>query len=725
VDVDGAVSRMRAPLLTLQARVSNVKADTGGALSALQDGLRRRAALAERRATLQLMVDASHGVAKVERLLHELAAVAPPGGADAAADDDATAPASAALLERATAEMARLQLLATQGASLPFVAALVPRCDAAGAALRGALRVALRRALRRGDASAARDALGAFGALADAAAAEALVAESFVRPLVRDAIAAAAPAPAADADDVAAAAAVAASSELAPLFAAARGALETHAAFLLALARGPEAPRGLALAARAVLPEVDAAVAAARPGAFSAGRPAGFRANHAAALDFIAWLERAACAPNGDGDAQPPLRSSPAAESMLKRFNLGAYFSLRFADVAGALEAQLPSAPPPSATGVAPLPRAARDAGVSLAASAAAMAALRRVWADDVYVPALADKFLTLALQVASRYATWLAAGALRRARADAEAAAAAAAGAPSGADAAAAPMPAPPLAAAAVAASPALAAAASAAARSGGGDWAAAAPPDDLAAAAADADMLAAALRGDEYGALVAAALAHAPEEARAAAAAALAEAADTLRPPADALASAAASALAERCVEVLRQLRGITATYRMTNKPMPTRHSHFVPGVLAPLRAFLDASPPPPEAKARLVAAVAEAVTVRYAMMRCVCVRFSDTCWFAQSRYDDLARDLVTTVRKTESSLKRLKDRRGGTGPAPAAAAAADVSDTDKICRQLALDAAEYARQLARFGVDAAAMPSFASLWQAVAAEGEAMAF
>jgi hypothetical protein len=77
---------------------------------------------------------------------------------------------------------------------------------------------------------------------------------------------------------------------------------------------------------------------------------------------------------------------------------------------------------------------------------------------------------------------------------------------------------------------------------------------------------------------------------------------------------------------VEVLRQLRGITATYRMTNKPMPTRHSHFVPGVLAPLRAFLDASPPPPEAKARLVAAVAEAVTVRYAMMRCVCVRFSD---------------------------------------------------------------------------------------------------
>ena len=93
------------------------------------------------------------------------------------------------------------------------------------------------------------------------------------------------------------------------------------------------------------------------------------------------------------------------------------------------------------------------------------------------------------------------------------------------------------------------------------------------------------------------------------------------------------------------------------------------------------------------------------------------------------------MTTVRKTESSLKRLKDRRGAAGSSSgsslaaaasaAAAGGAEVSDTDKICRQLALDAAEYARQLAHFGVDAAAMPAFASLWQAVAGEGEPMAF
>jgi hypothetical protein len=103
-------------------------------------------------------------------------------------------------------------------------------------------------------------------------------------------------------------------------------------------------------------------------------------------------------------------------------------------------------------------------------------------------------------------------------------------------------------------------------------------------------------------------------------------------------------------------------------------------------------------------------------------------------QTRYDDLARDLVTTVRKTESSLKRLKDRRGGAASAGSSTSlasaggsggGAEVSDTDKICRQLALDAAEYARQLARFGVDAAALPAYASLWAGVATEGEPLAF
>ncbi|XP_059657391.1 conserved oligomeric Golgi complex subunit 2-like [Cornus florida] len=46
----------------------------------------------------------------------------------------------------------------------------------------------------------------------------------------------------------------------------------------------------------------------------------------------------------------------------------------------------------------------------------------------------------------------------------------------------------------------------------------------------------------------------------------------------------------LVQKSVEDLRQLKGITATYRMTNKPLPVRHSPYVVWILRPLKAFLD---------------------------------------------------------------------------------------------------------------------------------------
>ena len=44
-------------------------------------------------------------------------------------------------------------------------------------------------------------------------------------------------------------------------------------------------------------------------------------------------------------------------------------------------------------------------------------------------------------------------------------------------------------------------------------------------------------------------------------------------------------------RCAAALRHVRAVTATYRMTTRPPPSRPSHYAAGILAPLRAFLDA--------------------------------------------------------------------------------------------------------------------------------------
>eukprot|EP00268_Persea_americana_P014332 TRINITY_DN16344_c0_g1_i2.p1 TRINITY_DN16344_c0_g1~~TRINITY_DN16344_c0_g1_i2.p1 ORF type:complete len:146 (+),score=23.00 TRINITY_DN16344_c0_g1_i2:507-944(+) len=135
------------------------------------------------------------------------------------------------------------------------------------------------------------------------------------------------------------------------------------------------------------------------------------------------------------------------------------------------------------------------------------------------------------------------------------------------------------------------------------------------------------------------------------------------------------------------------------MTNKPLPVRHSPYVSGVLRPLKMFLDgerASYLSSEAQNELLLGAAERIT---------------------GRYYELASDLVSVARKTESSLLRI--RQGAQRRAGASSDTSDhnISDTDKICMQLFLDIQEYGRNLAALGVVAADLPTFRSLWQCVA--------
>ena len=106
----------------------------------------------------------------------------------------------------------------------------------------------------------------------------------------------------------------------------------------------------------------------------------------------------------------------------------------------------------------------------------------------------------------------------------------------------------------------------------------------------------------------------------------------------------SAIALIVTERCTEALKQLKGITATFRMTNKPTPSKHSHFVPMLLQPLSKFSEES----QRTRRLSPIAAKELT-------------REVCEGVTKKYAEMAGDLVATVLKTEASLNRLKDRQG----------------------------------------------------------------
>ncbi|KAK3040632.1 hypothetical protein RJ639_026953 [Escallonia herrerae] len=149
----------------------------------------------------------------------------------------------------------------------------------------------------------------------------------------------------------------------------------------------------------------------------------------------------------------------------------------------------------------------------------------------------------------------------------------------------------------------------------------------------------------------------------------------------------------LVGQSVEDLRQLKGITATYRMTNKPQPVRYSPYVSGVLRPLKLFLDGE----HAAAYLT------METKNELLKGAAFEITD-------RYKELAVSLVDVARKTETSLQKIRkgaQRRGGANLDNSEY----ISDTDK----------EYGRNLSALGVEAAKIPSYCTLWQCVAPADE----
>jgi len=396
-----------------------------------------------------------------------------------------------------------------------------------------------------------------------------------------------------------------------------------------------------------VLAEVDSQLSKAFQNSYSPGIPKVFIRNYKAAMEFINRLE--ATIPTAP--AVLHFRASKHLETYNKRWNLMVYFSLRFQEYAGDVDAELSK--PGLETSLA-------SDGLLLTATTQAWLVMTKCMSDEVFVEALADKFVRLYVQVLSRYKTWVNTGiealALQKnTESNTEEG--------------------------------------SGISLSGNSSsWGATAGGDELMLVRLDVENLCdkVGMQGVE---MVRASVGKLGNDAADAAVVCVSEGVNELRSVVSTLDDLVVKVFVERCVEALKQLKGITATFRMTNKPMPARHSHFVPMILSPLQTFLD------NERTRSLSK-----SSRQAIVTQVIEEVSET-------YAEMTTELVAAVKKTEASLNRLKDRQGKTSSAGA-------GDTDKICRQLYLDAKEYGVQLEKFGIVARESNAFSALWEAVRA-------
>ncbi|KAK4374111.1 hypothetical protein RND71_004788 [Anisodus tanguticus] len=638
-DVDSAVVRMRAPLFQIREKIAAFRNAVEGSLAALQNRLKQRADAGEAREVLELLLDTFHAVSKVEKLIKEL----PRGQSDLNNNDDNNVnyvesgsnlrETQSMLLERIASEMNRLKFYISHAKNMPFIENMEKRIANASSLLDTSLRHCLVDGLEYKDANVIYNCLRAYAAIDNTKNAEETFRSSIVGPLIGKVILV-------NPSGVV-------GGELEGDYEKIKKYIEDDCKFLLDISSIENS--GLHVSsflANSILKDVHSAIQKGKPVVFSPGRPTVFLKNYKASLGFLAHLE-SYCPSRSE---VVKFRSEAAYIDFMKQWNVGVYFSLRFQEIAGALDSAL------SVTGLVPAGSDQRKPqDLILKQSMSLLECLRSCWRDDVLVLSFSDKFLRLSLQLMSRFSSWLSAGLTARKAGNAGS--------------------------------------------NPGFEWAISAAPDDLVYVVHDLNRLVEEVCGD-YVEHVLQLLKPCPAEVCDFVKQSILQGGKSLKGLLPILMNAIIETIVEKSVEDLRQLKGITATYRMTNKPLPVRHSPYVSGVLRPLKEFLEGE---------------RAATCLTNEMRNELLQ--GTALEITRRYNDLASELVNMSRRTESSLQKL--RLGAQRRAGASSDVSDhnLSDTDKICMQLFLDIQEYARSLKLLGVDAASIPPYQSLWQCVA--------
>nr|XP_043617867.1 conserved oligomeric Golgi complex subunit 2 [Erigeron canadensis] len=654
VDVDAVVLRMRAPLIEFREKILGFRGAVESSLVSLQSGLKQRADASAGREILELLIDTSHVVSKVEKLIKELHSV-PVDGSNGDLHNAEKSHLSngvsiqhaeigmnlretqSMLLERIASEMNRLKFYFAHAKNLPFIENMEKRIHNASSLLDSSLGHCFVDGLTHKDENAVYNCLRAYAAVDNTRNAEEIFRLTVVTPLVKKAI------------SYTSSGAVGGSTgdELEEDYKQLKHLIAEDCTFLLQISFTENSGLHVfSFLANSILKEVLSAIEKGKPGAFSPGRPPEFLKNYKSSLGFLAYLE--GYCPSRS--AVTNFRTEAVYKDFMSKWNTGVYFSLRFQEIAGSLDSALVG------SGLTPIQKSDSQQGMTLKQSVALLECLRSCWREDVLVISISDRFLRLTLQLISRYVNWVSAGLSARQTRN------------SGSTS--------PL------------------------EWALSASTDDFIYIIHDLDHLAAEVCGNYVGHVFEILSSHFTEEVLDHVKQSILQGGKSLRDLVPSVIDSIIETLVEKSSEELKQLQGVVAAYRMTKKPPPVRHSHYVSGVLRHLKVFLEGE----RATTYLTDDTKDKLVQNAAFKITGC-------------YHEVAAGIVNMVRKTETSLQRIRQGAQRRAGASSDVTEHNVSETDRICMQLFLDIQEYGRNLAALGIEAAKIPAYRSLWQLVA--------
>uniref|UniRef100_S4RGI5 Component of oligomeric golgi complex 2 n=1 Tax=Petromyzon marinus TaxID=7757 RepID=S4RGI5_PETMA len=568
------------------------------------------------------------------------------------ASDTNSVPLAGQTLERIATEFNQLQFYAVQSKGMPLLDNIRPRIAGITATLQHSLEGLLLEGLQAGDGGVVRQCLRTYATIDKTRDAEALVSQILVRPFVEEVV-----------------------SEqyvqshpqgLKGMYSKLLEFVPHHCRLLKEVTMGTlvsgertEVVHGYDFPVNSVWPEMVRCLEQRLSSIFNAGNPDVFHEKYNMSMEFVSAFERQ-CASQA---SVRRLRAHAAYESFSNKWSLSVFFQIRFKELVENLESALHSG----------LQLAPADSEFRLHATHGLWMCLQRCWADPVYLPPLAHRFWKVTLQMLARYAIWM--QELLEPPA------------PN-------PHDHPP--------------------REGGGlkpsilggeenhtgrtasDVSSSKAPScgQLASVVGDSDRIQKKLE-DFLQTVIKPRLDLLGFKNYDSLSGALAESRAALEGAVPACGTRITGELAELCSGCLRGAQEVPRLYRRTNKDAPSRPSPYVENALRPLEQMLSEHTGAVE-HARLHAWILDSLRK------------------STERYHETVSDVLTSVRKMEESLKRLKQaRKTGAGvTAAAATSGTGLTDDDKIRLQLYLDTQAFRQQIEKLGVEASEIPTLHSL-------------
>ncbi|EDO48495.1 predicted protein, partial [Nematostella vectensis] len=387
VGMDKGISNLSVPLGQLKEEVLMIRTELDNTIVSIEEKLDQRSQLRQKKVCMQHLLNITKSLEKIERLLKGSLA-------DDTADINEDSEDESHLIERVASEFNQLQFYVTQSQGHPLVENIRWRIASITITLQKKLEDAFQEGIKSNQFDLLARVLRTYAIIDKIKDAELLFREVLVKPYMNEVCSQAF---LSDPEN-----------GLREIYTKILEFIPKYCSNMLHItsggfsseetgphSEGRAAIRGFDFMVNSIWPEAVHLIETRLSSVFAPGNPDAFHKKYRTSMWFVDKFELLCCSKA----SVKRLRDHPSYSAFMSRWSLPVYFQIRLQEIAGKLELVLSSPSDPSIAGEGPL---LTPVGNVL------LWALMRCWDDSVYIHALCHRFWKLTLQSIARFSFWL-----------------------------------------------------------------------------------------------------------------------------------------------------------------------------------------------------------------------------------------------------------------------------------------------------------------------------